>query len=633
MKKLFLLALFYCQLSFSQTGIIGWGDNNSNQTVPIVTQEKIIDFDAGVWSSCAVLESGKIICHGCADPLKNFGQCDSSQAPIDWDYSLRMLRPSNKNMKNITTSFGSTCGINIDGEVECWGCAKPRQNFQCLVPDEVKKQKALIAKEPINGTRTIDASETSTCVILENGQVSCWGCEESDNVGQCDIPKNIKGKGLTTSMSHTCIILENGKVQCFGSNEQHQLDVPPNIDKIKRVVSGEGFSAAVSENGELFIWGESFTNLCHEKNNECKDVNSITASNDYLCIKYINGKNSCYRSENKKNYATRDDVKERNQYSWIKDEDIISLSVDSGITTALVESNILYKYKDNLPTENKSIDMLGYLKNRPILQQSINDKKSQYNFKNYIGMRFVTIPSGEFLMGSCQNNCEEIGYSKDPYALNNEKPLHKVSFSYEFQIGIFEVTIGEFKKYIKSNNLNMKEFLKNNFYPDYYPVNMVSWFDAKNFVNWLNKNKPKNDNGTYRLPTESEWEYVARAGTKSIYWTGDNAIGKNQINCKDCLVSHTPGTIPVGSLPPNAFGVYEVLGNVDEWVEDCINESGYTNVPVDGKPYVDLECKNRVARGGSWEYSAETTRSSWRDFYPPSDKTVEQGFRVVRELK
>ena len=123
----------------------------------------------------------------------------------------------------------------------------------------------------------------------------------------------------------------------------------------------------------------------------------------------------------------------------------------------------------------------------------------------------------------------------------------------------------------------------------------MSWNDAKLYVRWLSRKTEQR----YRLLTEAEWEFVARAGmTSARYWGAD--IGRNNANCNDCGSRWDDRqTAPVGSFEPNAFGLHDVLGNVWEWVEDCWNDS-YAGAPADGTAWTSGDCRRRVLRGGSW---------------------------------
>jgi formylglycine-generating enzyme required for sulfatase activity len=172
---------------------------------------------------------------------------------------------------------------------------------------------------------------------------------------------------------------------------------------------------------------------------------------------------------------------------------------------------------------------------------------------------------------------------------------------------------------------------------DKRPVINVNWFDAKEYVNWLNS-LPTRGKGKYRLLSEAEWEYAARAGTTTAYPWGVKAshefanYGKDE--CCDGLAQGRDkwvNTSPVGSFPANRFGLYDMHGNVWEWTEDCWNES-YKGAPADGRPWTTGGCSRRVLRGGSWLDGPQLLRSANRFWYNSSNWYVNYGFRLARTL-
>jgi len=159
------------------------------------------------------------------------------------------------------------------------------------------------------------------------------------------------------------------------------------------------------------------------------------------------------------------------------------------------------------------------------------------------------------------------------------------------------------------------------------PVINVSWDHAQQYVAWLAKMTGR----PYRLLSEAEWEYAARAGTTTAYSWGDE-LGKNNGNCNGCG-SNWDGrqTAPVGSFAPNRFGLYDMHGNVWEWVEDCLH-ADYEGAPTDGSAWVAGDCKERVIRGGSWIGYPVGLRAALRFWFSPDDHGVDLGLRVARTL-
>jgi formylglycine-generating enzyme required for sulfatase activity/class 3 adenylate cyclase len=156
------------------------------------------------------------------------------------------------------------------------------------------------------------------------------------------------------------------------------------------------------------------------------------------------------------------------------------------------------------------------------------------------------------------------------------------------------------------------------------PVTNVSWSDARQYVAWLADTTRK----AYRLPSEAEWEYAARGGTQTKYWWGDQ-LQSGMANCKNCndvAVAEQP--IKVGSFKPNPFGLYDMGGGVDQWVEDCWHKN-YHGAPADGSAWLDGECGSHVIRSGSWRNDAQYVRPSNRDSYDTNVRYPTHGFRVA----
>ena len=210
---------------------------------------------------------------------------------------------------------------------------------------------------------------------------------------------------------------------------------------------------------------------------------------------------------------------------------------------------------------------------------------------------------------------------------DDEEPLHRVRIDYRFAVGVYEVTFSEWYACIDAGGCG-------NHIPDDMrwgrgnrPVMNVSWYDAQSYVRWLSARTGKR----YRLLSESEWEYVARAGTETAYSWGDS-IGVNRANCDGCG-SQWDGekTAPVGSFAANAWGVYDMHGNVWEWVEDCYNGS-YEGAPADGSEWTSEDCGKRVERGGTWDYGPWWLRSADRSSSTADTRNEVIGFRVARSF-
>lgn len=225
----------------------------------------------------------------------------------------------------------------------------------------------------------------------------------------------------------------------------------------------------------------------------------------------------------------------------------------------------------------------------------------------------VSLPAGSFTMGSS---------ASDPA----EKPPHHVTIGHPFAIGRYEVTVEQWSACAEAGGC--QRIATNSASAKNAPVRDVSWDDAQQYVAWLSKTTGK----SYRLPTEAEWEYAARAGTSSAFWWGDQ-MRKGTANCKDCgdpWSQDAPAN--VGSFAANPWGLYDVNGSVWEWVADCWH-STYKGAPADGRSWEEPGCGARVIRGGSWREGASYMVSSTRFKYSASVRQSQNGFRVVRDMK
>ncbi len=224
----------------------------------------------------------------------------------------------------------------------------------------------------------------------------------------------------------------------------------------------------------------------------------------------------------------------------------------------------------------------------------------------------VWLPQGKFIMG-------------EPSAAIG--PRHVVRISYMLAVGRFEVTFAEWDACVAAGGCRRR--------PDdsgwgrgRQPVTNVSWADAQAYAAWLARRTGKH----YRLLTEAEWEYAARAGSAARYWWGNDA-GHGEANCYDCG-SRWDGrqAAPVGTFSPNPFGLYDMHGNVFEWVEDCYHY-GYQDAPSDGRAWT-LDCAaatdTRMVRGGAWQGPAITTRSAARSTVAFNYYDNRIGFRIAR---
>jgi serine/threonine-protein kinase PpkA len=233
------------------------------------------------------------------------------------------------------------------------------------------------------------------------------------------------------------------------------------------------------------------------------------------------------------------------------------------------------------------------------------------------GPEMIRIPTGSFLMGN----------KDDVMAM----PVHKVSITKSFAMSKYEITFDDYDIFAQATNRELPN--DNRWGRGNRPVINVSFEDASAYARWLSETTGKK----YRLPTEAEWEYVARAETNTLFWWGDDTKdAAGRANCRRGCNSKFSGlfgakTAPVGSYPANGFGIYDTAGNVAEWVEDCF-ANNYNLHPRNGQAMLVKNCDARVVRGGSAKDSAERLANHLRDYHHAEIFDSHLGFRVVMDL-
>lgn len=215
----------------------------------------------------------------------------------------------------------------------------------------------------------------------------------------------------------------------------------------------------------------------------------------------------------------------------------------------------------------------------------------------------IAIRGGNFAMGS----------NDDP----TERPIHQVTVK-PFSIGKYPVTVQEWNDCAAAKACGFTAMGL-----DDAPITNVSWTDAQQYAAWLAQatNKP------YRLPSEAEWEYAARGGKQTKYWWGDK-LQPGMAGCKDCGDAGAEQPPKVGNFKPNPFGLYDMGGGVDQWVEDCWHKT-YQGAPADGSAWSGGDCPSHVLRSGSWKNDARYVRPSNRDGYDTNVRYPTHGFRVA----
>jgi formylglycine-generating enzyme required for sulfatase activity len=232
----------------------------------------------------------------------------------------------------------------------------------------------------------------------------------------------------------------------------------------------------------------------------------------------------------------------------------------------------------------------------------------------------MIVPAGEFTMGS-------------PPAEQQAEAQHRVTIAAPFAVSKFEITFDDWDACVRDGGCNNIRPNDEGWGRGRHPVIHMSFDLAKNYVTWLSRKTGK----TYRLLTEAEWEYAARAGTTTTFAFGDT-LSPGSANYNASTDGSGPSeenrqkTMPVGSFPPNAFGLHDMHGNVSEWVEDCFHNDYTATAPVDGSAWIEGNCTGRLLRGGSWEDSDAELRSAARVGEYRYNSSYTDGFRIARSL-
>ncbi|QLC49766.1 formylglycine-generating enzyme family protein [Methanolobus zinderi] len=270
-------------------------------------------------------------------------------------------------------------------------------------------------------------------------------------------------------------------------------------------------------------------------------------------------------------------------------------------------------YSNKIPVRECSIILIiiSALLLPGCIESSSGELETTYN--NSLGMEFVLIPEGEFSMGS---DSTPIVAFDDPY--------HAVSISESFYMGIYEVTQEEWTTVMGENPSFFKD--------DNRPVEQVSWNDAQQFIDKLNEME-----GTtkYRLPTEAEWEYAARAGSTGKFSFTEDADDLDNYGWSDtcgwCALNSNATTHPVGEKQANQWGLYDMHGNVWEWTQDSWHDN-YEGAPADGSAWEDTNTNIKVGRGGSWMDGPNICQCSFRGQLDADSSLNVLGFRLVKDI-
>jgi sulfatase modifying factor 1 len=232
------------------------------------------------------------------------------------------------------------------------------------------------------------------------------------------------------------------------------------------------------------------------------------------------------------------------------------------------------------------------------------------------GLSYVWIPPGEFWMGAAPGDDDGVG---------DEKPRHRVRITKGYWLSETPVTVAAYKRFLKKRP-KLKMPAAPSFNPEWskedHPIVSVTWYEALHYCNWSGG----------RLPTEAEWEYAARGGKDGLIYPWGNEVTPENANYYE---SKWDGTSPVQSYPPNGWGLYDMAGNVWEWVADWYDQRYYATLPWDkpaDDPHGSPSGKLRVLRGGAFDFVSSDLRASYRIWLVPGDRSSYNGFRCVREV-
>ena len=234
----------------------------------------------------------------------------------------------------------------------------------------------------------------------------------------------------------------------------------------------------------------------------------------------------------------------------------------------------------------------------------------------------VVIPAGSFQMG-CHKDCWDDRDKPMRWDPSSWRPVHEVRIR-SFEMSKYEVTFEEYDAFTDATGRERAD--DKGWGRGRRPVVNVSWHDAVAYTQWLSSQTGE----SYRLPSEAEWEYAARAGSTTIYSWGDD-IGVNRANCRDCGSQWGSQTAPVGSFSANGWGLHDMHGNVGEWVQDCWNDN-YREAPSDGSAWESGVCFYRILRGGSWNDEPRYLRSVARSGHNLEERYNALGFRIARSF-
>lgn len=569
-----------------------WGDgtagklgNGSTGKQSIAVQvsglNEVSQITAGGYYTCAFLNEGTVKCWGSnwAGQLGN-GSTEDQSTPV------RVSGLSE--VSQITAGGAHACALLNDGTVKCWGRGSSGQ----LGNESTEHQNTPVEVSGLSQVSQISAGDNHTCTLLNDGTVECWGFGSNGELGNGSIvdqssPVEVNGLSqalqITAGNFHTCALLNDGTVKCWGFGGNGQL--------------GNGSTGKQSTAVEV---------------SGLNEVSQIAAGGYHTCALLNDGTVKCW---GRGDYGQLGNGSIGNQSSPVR---VSSLSDVSQITAgyehtcALLNDGTVKCWGNgdngqlgNGSTENQNI---------PVLVRNLNLDNSQPD-------GFVRISAGTFTMGDIQGGGD-----------SDESPAHAVTISQDFFIMDHEVTASEYKACVDGGGCNYNGSTSN-YYRTYnvpgkenHPINDVSWAETQDYIAWKNQTDPGYG---YRLCTEAEWEYVARAGTDTKWSCGNNE------SCVDDVAWHLDNagvTKEVKTRQANAWGVYDMHGNIDEWVNDWYSESYYSTISSGvTDPTGPNSGSSRAIRGGNFFLGISFSRSANR-VRGVVDRLLTAGFRLCSSI-
>ena len=345
---------------------------------------------------------------------------------------------------------------------------------------------------------------------------------------------------------------------------------------------------------------------------------------------------------------------------------LLALGIIIYIVTKPPASELAERREERTSSPTEAIKMKSASSTSAVKSPRVARPQLGREWTNTIGMKLVRIEPGEFLMGTTREQVDRLMQlfpNSKRENFDNEQPQHPVKISRPFYLGIHEVTVGQFKRFVESTSYQTEaekdgkgSFVRNHAakgwrldpsvnwrnpsfsQTDDHPVLCVSRNDALAFCEWLGQQESR----TYRLPTEAEWEFACRAGATTLYPETDDpeslvnvanvadATLKRKFPAHDCIKGDDGYlyTAPVGSLAPNRWGFYDMIGNVTEWCADWYDEKYYASSPL-ADPPGGTNASHSVVRGGNWYYEPRHCRPAERYKHAPKDRGYNLGFRVA----